>query len=61
MSTLILSHAHTYATILGKNGTGHKGTNEKVGKIGTLMLNFPKLKPSALKLQTQTPIPNTQP
>jgi len=28
--------------ILSKNGTGNYGTNGKVGKNGTLMLNFPK-------------------
>jgi len=43
--------------ILGKNGTGNKDTNEKVRKNGTLMLNFPKLKPSTPNLN---PHPNTQ-
>jgi len=33
-----------------KNGTGNNGTKGKVGKNGTLMLNFSKLKP-----QTPTP------
>jgi len=35
--------------ILGKNGTGNNGTNEKVGKNGTQMLNYFKPLP-------QTPI-----
>jgi len=41
--------------ILGKNGTGNKGTNEKVGKNGTLMLNFPK--PQTQPLPSKHPIP----
>jgi len=40
--------------ILGKNGTGNSGANEKVGQNGTLMLNFSKLKP-----QTFCPKPPT--
>jgi len=37
-----------------KNGTGNNDTNGKVGKNGTLMLNFFKLKP-------QTPTPKYKP
>jgi len=53
--------------ILGKSGTGKNGTNGKVGKNGTLVLNFPKpstrnpnpkpLNPNS-KLPTPTPHPN---
>jgi len=31
-----------------KNGTGNNGTNGKLGRNGTLMLNFSKLKPQTL-------------
>jgi len=36
-------HYHDVITqILGKADTGNNGTNGKVDKTGTLMLNFPK-------------------
>jgi len=51
--------------ILGKNGTGNNGTgnngtgisstNRKVGKTGTLMLKFSKLKPPNPPPQTPNP------
>jgi len=50
--------------ILGKSGackndTGNNGTNRKVNKNGTLMLNFSKLKPQTLHLKPPTLEPQT--
>jgi len=46
---------------LGKIDTGKNGTDGKVEKNGTLMLNFSKLKPQTPNNYSQTPNPYPEP